>query len=242
VRYLILSDIHGNLEGLSAVLTDADTLDPYDKIVNCGDLAGYGPDPNDVIAWCRQTNAIVIRGNHDKACAQLENLEWFNPIAQASALWTFGALSPENRRYLVDLPRGPVMFDDFQVFHGAPQDEDEYIVTEADARTAATFVDIQVSFFGHTHLQGAFAVHRNGIRRLQDDSIFALDESMKYLINPGSVGQPRDGDPRAGYALYDSEERTIEFRRVDYDHETTLRKIVEVGLPDVLGRRLAVGV
>jgi predicted phosphodiesterase len=241
VRYLILSDIHGNLEALQAVLLHA--KDCYESIVNCGDLAGYGPDPNPVIDWCRATNAIIVRGNHDKACAMLENLEWFNPVARASAVWTHDVLTPENRQYLTDLRKGPAAFADFQIFHGAPQDEDEYLVNDTEARNAAMFVDTQLSFFGHTHLQGGFAIHRNGIRRTPDAGIFSIDdESMQYLINPGSVGQPRDGDPRAAYAIYDSDEHTVQCRRVNYDSVTTWRKIVQAGLPEVLGRRLMLGV
>jgi predicted phosphodiesterase len=239
VRYLIISDIHSNLEALQAVLADAEGK--YDAIVNCGDLVGYGPDPNAVLDWCRAAGAQTVRGNHDKACAQLENLEWFNPVARLSATWTFQALTPENRQYLVELPQGPAMVGDFQIFHGAPQDEDEYIVNEADAAQAAVHLDTQLSFFGHTHLQGAFAIHRNGIRSPASEE-FVLEETMKYLVNPGSVGQPRDGDPRAGYAIHDTGERLVQCRRVEYDHAATLRKIVKAGLPDVLGRRLSLGV
>ncbi len=213
MRYLILSDIHANLEGLEAVLAHA--KDQYETIINCGDLAGYGPNPNEVIDWCRETNGMIVRGNHDKACALLENLEWFNPVARESALWTHQALTTENREYLSGLQRGPAAFNGFQIFHGAPQDEDEYIVTEDEAQHAAQFLETRVSFFGHTHLQGGFAVHRNGIRRTPDVGIVDVnDESMLYLINPGSVGQPRDGDPLAGYAIYDIEEQVFECRRV----------------------------
>jgi predicted phosphodiesterase len=241
VRYLILSDIHGNLEGLEAVLEQA--TDQYDAIINCGDLAGYGPNPNEVIDWCRETNAIIVRGNHDKACAALENLEWFNPVARESALWTHQTLTSQNRKYLSELQRGPAPFDGFQIFHGAPQDEDEYIVTDDEARHAAQFVVTRISFFGHTHLQGGFAVHRHGIRRTPDNGIVDVrDESMLYLINPGSVGQPRDGDPRAGYAIYDTDEQVVECLRVSYDNITTWRKIIQAGLPEVLGRRLMVGI
>jgi predicted phosphodiesterase len=241
VRYLILSDIHANLEGLEAVLEHA--KDQYESIINCGDLAGYGPNPNEVVDWCRATNSTVVRGNHDKACALLENLEWFNPVARESALWTHQVLTPQNRKYLGELPKGPAPIDGFQIFHGAPQDEDEYIVTHDEAQYAAQFLGSPISFFGHTHLQGGFAVHRNGIRRTPDAGIVDLnDESMLYLINPGSVGQPRDGDPRAGYAIYDSDEHLVECRRVNYDNITTWRKIVQAGLPEMLGRRLMVGV
>jgi predicted phosphodiesterase len=239
VRYLIISDIHANWEALQAVL--AATEGEYEQIVNCGDLAGYGPDPNQVIEWCRATNAVIVRGNHDKACAQLDNLEWFNPVARTAALWTFQALTLEHREFLMNLPKGPVVFDDFQVFHGAPQDEDEYVISEPEARQAAQYLDTQVAFFGHTHIQGSFAVHRNGVRRTPEEG-FELDDSMKYLVNPGSVGQPRDGDPRAGFAIYDSNERYVECRRVSYDPSLTYRKIVDAGLPEVLGRRLFAGV
>ena len=238
MRYLILSDIHANWEALQAVLAAVDG--EYDRIVNCGDLAGYGPDPNNVIEWCRTANAIIVRGNHDKACSKLDNLEWFNAVARVSAMWTFQALTPENRQFLLDLPQGPATFDHFQVFHGSPQDEDEYIVSEPEAREAAQYLDTQISFFGHTHLQGSFAIHRNGVRRIPDPG-FDLDDSMKYLCNPGSVGQPRDGDPRAAYAIYDSESRYVEFRRVTYDTAATYQKIVSLGLPEVLGRRLFAG-
>jgi predicted phosphodiesterase len=239
VRYLIISDIHSNWEALQAVLADAGGQ--YDSIVNCGDLVGYGPDPNDVVDWCRSTNAAVIRGNHDKACSSLDSLEWFNPMAKESAMWTYQVLTQENRQYLLDLPKGPADVDMFQIFHGAPQDEDEYIVSEMEAREAAGYIDTALAFFGHTHLQGTFAVHRNGVRREPDEG-FATDEAMKYLINPGSVGQPRDGDPRAAFALFDTDERRVECRRVPYDIEATHRKIIVAGLPEVLGRRLFVGV
>jgi predicted phosphodiesterase len=238
VRYLIISDVHANWEGLQAVLADAEGK--YDKLVNCGDLVGYGPDPNAVLDWCRTIKAATVRGNHDKACAHLENLDWFNPVARTSAEWTSQMLTPENRQYLVELPKGPAMVDNFLLFHGAPQDEDEYIVNDTEAADASMHIDTQLSFFGHSHLQGAFAVHRNGI--LTPSEEFVLEETMKYLVNPGSVGQPRDGDPRAAYALYDSDERLVQCRRVDYDHVSTWRKILIAGLPEVLGRRLFVGV
>lgn len=238
MRYLILSDIHANWEALQAVLQRA--ADSYDEIVNCGDLVGYGPDPNAVVDWCRDHNVGIVRGNHDRACALLESLEWFNPVARLSAIWTHQVLTSSNRTFLTELPKGPFLIADFQILHGAPHDEDEYIVSEWQANDAAPHLDLAVSFFGHTHLQGGFAIHRNGIRSTPPD-YFDIEVDMKYLINPGSVGQPRDGDPRAAYAIYDTDLRSVVYGRVDYDVAGTHRKIADAGLPEVLGHRLYIG-
>src|SRR5207245_4838868 len=124
----------------------------------------YGPDPNAVVDWARQNLRASIRGNHDKACVGLEDLEWFNPVARTSAVWTSQVLTDENREYLRNLPSGPLAVDDFQILHGSPADEDEYLVTEEEARYISTLVTTSVSFFGHTHLQGGFMLHRNGVR------------------------------------------------------------------------------
>ncbi len=233
MRFLIISDIHANWDALDAVLTHADGS--YDLVLNCGDLVGYGPEPNRVVDWCRATNAAVVRGNHDKAAVGLTDLEWFNPVAKAAALWTAGMLTDENRAYLATLPMGPRMVQDFDILHGSPEDEDEYLVEPSDV--AGIIPEHALSFFGHTHLQGGFLLHRMGVRSLSSTSLF-VDDTAAYLVNPGSVGQPRDGDPRAGYALYDSSSRTVEYHRIEYDIMLTARKIVEAGLPEVLGLRL----
>lgn len=239
MRYLILSDIHANWDALQAVLNDASGS--YDQIINCGDLVGYGPDPNRVVDWCRENNTAVIRGNHDKACATMQNLDWFNAIARAAAAWTYHTLTPENREYLQRLAQGPVAVESFTILHGAPQDEDEYIVTEMEANDAAPHLNTPISFFGHTHLQGGFMIHRNGVRRIVDADLEVADGSLLYLVNPGSVGQPRDGDPRAAYALYDTAEKVIAFHRTEYDIDSVYRKIVGASLPEPLGRRLYAG-
>ncbi|MGH9665777.1 MAG: metallophosphoesterase family protein, partial [Bryobacteraceae bacterium] len=130
MRYLILSDIHANWEALDAVLAHA--ADAYDRILCCGDLVGYGADPNAVVEWVRAKVARVVRGNHDKACSGLEDLEWFNPIARASAEWTLKILSPDNADYLRRLPKGPAAVNGFDIAHGSPLDEDEYLITVND--------------------------------------------------------------------------------------------------------------
>jgi predicted phosphodiesterase len=233
VRFLILSDIHSNWDALDAVLNNAEGK--YDVVLNCGDLVGYGPEPNRVVDWCRATNVGVVRGNHDKAAVGLADLEWFNPVAKEAALWTSEMLTEENRLYLATLPVGPVTIQDFTIQHGSPEDEDEYLIQPADLlglNPAHT-----LSFFGHTHVQGGFYIHRNGIGYLSDHTVF-IEETSAYLVNPGSVGQPRDHDPRAAFALYDSETRLVQYERTEYDVSATARKIVDAGLPEALGLRL----
>lgn len=245
MRYLIVSDIHANWEALEAVLAHAES--GYDRIVCCGDLVGYGADPNAVTEWVREHVTDVVRGNHDKACAGLEDLEWFNPIARESAVWTQKALQQANLGYLHDLVKGPKRIDGFQILHGSPLDEDEYLISEQDAAQAAPYLDTNVSFFGHTHLQGGFLCHRNGTKYLNSAPVgvetetLELEQDVPYLINPGSVGQPRDNDPRAAYALYEPAARLVTFCRAPYDIASAQKKILGAGLPELLAMRLDVG-
>ena len=245
MRYLILSDLHSNSEALDAVLADSKGL--YDQVVCLGDLTGYGPDPNRIVDWVRANARAVIRGNHDRACAGLEDLEWFNPVARAATVWTIAALTPENRAWLEALPQGPLPVDGFLLVHGSPLDEDEYLISIVDARNVFSYLETNIVLFGHTHLQGIFT-HSRGrydvVRRpepFEREVAVRLDSDGAYLINPGSVGQPRDSDPRAAYAILDTDALSVSLRRVAYDHETTRRRIESAGLPEVLGARLAFG-
>jgi predicted phosphodiesterase len=245
MRYLIVSDIHGNREALEAVLAHAGGL--YDRIVCCGDLVGYGPDPNAVVDWARQNLHAVIRGNHDKGCAGLDDLEWFNPTARAACLWTVQQLTAENFAYLRELPTGPLNLDGFQLVHGSPLDEDEYMLSLADARNVFPYLESNLVFFGHTHIQCAWAwadgrYHTIARPRPSDPDLHTrLVSDGAYLINPGSVGQPRDGDPRAGYALLDTATMDVIQRRCRYDSTATRGKIFEAGLPQLLAARLETG-
>jgi predicted phosphodiesterase len=239
VRYLILSDIHANFEALTAVLAAAEGT--WDVVLNCGDLVGYGPDPDEVVDWSKTNCALVIRGNHDKACAGLADLDWFNPAARASAIWSASVLRPENLEWLSGLPSGPADVESFAILHGSPADEDEYITEAAEADEAADHLTAPLSFFGHTHIQGGFQIHRNGTRSIPTDRELVIEESSAWLVNPGSVGQPRDRNPDAAWATYDSDERLVRFHRTPYDVERTRDKIVRAGLPEILGLRLYVG-
>lgn len=239
MRYLILSDIHANWEALTAVLAHAEGS--YDRILNCGDLVGYGADPNRVTEWCRKHCQEVIRGNHDKACAGLADMMWFNPVARLAAEWTASQLNAENLKYIRELTQGPMVIDGaFQIMHGSPVDEDEYLIDTMDVAGVLGSLDWNLSFFGHTHVQGAFLIQRNKVHPFSKQSI-ELEEHAAYLVNPGSVGQPRDHDWRAAYAIYDSDDRTIQLARTEYDVAATKAKIIAAGLPEILAFRLDSG-
>ncbi len=237
--YLILSDIHGNREALEAVLADANGR--YDAILCLGDLVGYGPDPNAIVEWARAKPTVVVRGNHDKACSGLDSLDYYNPAARTSAIWTRKALIAQNLEYLQQLPRGPLRHQSFDLVHGSPQDEDDYLITIADVAPLRKDLATPLTFFGHTHIQGGFLVARSGIKRIVPARLLELEPDHFYLLNPGAVGQPRDGDPRAAYAIYSTEERTLEYRRAPYDVAKTAAKIRAAGLPESLAARLYVG-
>lgn len=245
MRYLIVSDIHGNREALEAVLAAAEGQ--YDRVVCCGDLVGYGADPNAVVDWVRTRAKVVVRGNHDRACVGLEDLEWFNPVARAAALWTCRELTPENAAWVRALPRGPVTVDGFQVVHGSPLDEDEYMLDPADARQSFAYMGSAVEFFGHTHIQGGFIWDRRRVEVVgspalsSDRQLLEFHPDRAYLVNPGSVGQPRDGDPRAAYVLYDPADGFLFYHRLAYDVAAAQDKIRRAGLPPLLAERLASG-
>jgi diadenosine tetraphosphatase ApaH/serine/threonine PP2A family protein phosphatase len=243
MRYLILSDIHANLEALEATLSAAGE---WDAALVLGDLVGYGADPNAVIERVRALpNATIIRGNHDKVGSGVETVESFNHLARHAIAWTATALTPEHRSWLAAMTAGPALIDDVvEICHGSPFDEDAYIFDDLDARRAISASTRAVCLFGHTHVPAVFKYDgeltsvgppRGARFRL------TLDPKAKYLINCGAVGQPRDGDPRAAVGLFDTATRTITVLRVAYDVGAAQAKIVAAGLPEVLAQRLAIG-
>src|ERR1039457_3684517 len=160
VRYLIISALHATLEALTAAL--AQSAGGYDRTLCCGDLVGYGADPNPVCDWVRLNCAVVVRGNHDRGCTGQDDLEWFIPVARQAAIWTQQALSPENAEYILGLPQGPVTVEAFQIFHGSPYDEDEYVVAACEANQAFAYLETRVAFFGPPHMQGGFIWTQSG--------------------------------------------------------------------------------
>ncbi|MEO6213566.1 MAG: metallophosphoesterase family protein [Vicinamibacterales bacterium] len=246
MRYLILSDIHANVDALDAVLAAAPSA-TWDRALVLGDLVGYGAEPNAVIERVLALDPLAtIRGNHDKAAVCLEDAADFNHVARAAAIWTFDALTPEHRMYLERLPAGPLSIDDgTEICHGAPFDEDRYIFSLDDAAPALDATARPVCLFGHTHLPVLYRRDGEGdggvVPRADDTLSIQLDVNSRYLINAGSVGQPRDGDPRAAFAIYDAERRIMTLRRVRYPVETAQKRIFDAGLPASLAHRLAVG-
>jgi predicted phosphodiesterase len=250
LRILLLSDIHSNLEALEACLAVAPSAD---FVVNLGDIVGYGASPNEVTAKARGLGKIFVRGNHDKVVAGIDSVENFNPIAGVSALWNRDQLTPENLDWLGALPEGPLSVPDvpaIQLVHGAPDDEDRYVISVDDALQTLAISDCQVIFFGHTHVQGLFSLRGGVADNLHPDypSIakqetykLQLETGSTYLVNPGSVGQPRDGDWRAAFALFNSEEPAVTFYRVPYDLRSAQERIFAAKLPPRLATRLAAG-
>ena len=246
MRYLILTDIHANLEALDACLADAEGR-TFDETLVLGDLVGYGGDPNAVIERVLDlAPQALVRGNHDKVACGLEQAEGFNSVARSAAKWTLDVLTPKHRAWLAALPEGPRVVDDLvEICHGSPFDEDAYIFDELDAVRGLKVSRRPLCLFGHTHYPVTFELSSDGVDTIgpasDAEAEIAIRPGSKYLLNPGSVGQPRDGDPRAAYAIVDVDERRVELYRVNYPIEEAQAKMVRAGLPDVLAQRLAVG-
>ena len=252
MRYLILSDLHGNDEAFSAVLNHLKRK-RIDRVVCLGDFVGYGADPNKVLDRFRRMPrpTLAIRGNHDKVACGIDGGESFNPPALEAARWTRARLSRENSDFLRRLSPGPAVVDAaFGVCHGSPIDEDSYIFSDLDASMNFLYVDrvapgIDPFFFGHSHIPSIFTQEGEDIvvEAVRSPRVrLVLEAGKRYLVNPGSVGQPRDRDPRASFVLYDSTTRTVLFERVPFDVERSRAKIIRAGLPPMLGDRLVAGV
>ena len=250
MNILLLSDIHANLEAMEACLAAAPA---FDFVANLGDVVGYGASPNDVIDRCRGLGKIFVRGNHDKAATGLLELDDFNPMAAAAALWTRDQLTPEHMEWLRSLPQGPIGLERVptaQLVHGSPGDEDMYVVSIGDALVPLITVDTPITFFGHTHLQGGFFANGSSVDGFrpeyrtvgQAESVaLQLKSGTRYMINPGSVGQPRDGDWRAAFAVFDTDSQIVHFHRTPYNLKAAQDRIFSANLPARLATRLAAG-
>jgi diadenosine tetraphosphatase ApaH/serine/threonine PP2A family protein phosphatase len=245
MRRLIVSDIHGNLEALEAVLNEAHG--EYDEVVCCGDLVGYGASPREVVEWAMAHSAATVRGNHDRVCAGLDDDGWFNEAARRAVAWTRAQLPSDNLAWLRELPVGPLDLAGFELAHGSPDDEDDYLVDDYDVAHLDEILRQPVCFIGHTHLQRGWRWSGDELLRLDAPDLDAREvvieirPDSQYLINPGSVGQPRDKDRRAAYALWDDERGALVFRRVEYDVAAAQERIRAAGLPGWLADRLTSG-
>jgi predicted phosphodiesterase len=246
LRYLILSDMHANWDAFEAVLRRS-RRKRIDAVLVLGDLVGYGGAPNQVVDAVRSLGPrlFTVRGNHDKVVAGIDNGANFNQTALTAAQWTTGRLTPANLRYVRDLPKGPLEVEkDVAICHGSPLDEDTYVFSDVDAYEIFSGFPVPLTFFGHTHIPSLFSLEgrRLGVNALRGDGgTITLHPEGRYLINPGSIGQPRDRDPRASYMTYDSRRRVVRWYRIPYPIDEAQRRIRKAGLPGSLADRLAFG-
>lgn len=242
MRYLIFSDLHSNLESLQSFAKIAETIE-HDKKVFLGDLVGYGADPNACVDWVRENADIVLGGNHDYAVTGKTKLTYMNPYAYQACLWTRQKLTEENKDYLKKLP-SEIVEDGIHWVHSSPYEPEEwhYVVTSADGKVNFDHFSTQLCFLGHSHRPVILEQEQGGaITDCGSPATWELNPDHRYIINAGSLGQPRDSNPKPAFVVYDSARKTIEFRRYEYDYATTQRKILQSGLPAYLAERLKKG-
>jgi diadenosine tetraphosphatase ApaH/serine/threonine PP2A family protein phosphatase len=241
MRYGIMADIHGNLEALEAVM-EAFSGERIDSLICAGDIVGYGADPVECVARVRKTASAAIAGNHEWGVLGLTSLDYFNDFAGAAIVWTKDALDAASMDYIRSLG---LVYESgaMTVVHGTPESPEDfnYILSEADAHHSMQFMKTAVCFVGHSHSPGIFSSGaRKAVRSAGNDVVLVGGE--KYIVNVGSVGQPRDGDPRAAYAIFDTARSTVTIKRVGYDIKKAQEKILAAGLPPGLAYRLSEGV
>jgi diadenosine tetraphosphatase ApaH/serine/threonine PP2A family protein phosphatase len=239
MRYGIISDIHSNLEALDAVL--ADTVQQHiDTFICLGDIVGYGANPNECVQRVRELTDQVIVGNHDHAAVGLTDISYFNPHAKRAVMWTAKVLSPEHSSYLTKLPF-TAQADDLVFVHATASDPPAWNYLFSSQMALAEFEAFhgRCCFIGHSHQPVTFSLESRALP--QRTEVLVCSPHGRYIINVGSVGQPRDGDPRACYAIFDDHKNQVQLRRVTYDVQEAQRKILQAGLPPVLAVRLAHG-
>ena len=247
MRYLILADMHGTGPALAAVLDHANERG-FDAALILGDLVGYGASPNEVVGTLRDLPVAThfVRGNHDKVAAGITDGRGFNPTALAAARWTQAALAEDNLEFVREMPQGPLTVEPGLVIcHGTPFDEDEYLLSAGHADEIFESMPGQWTFFGHTHLPSLFRRFEGHVEASLldgEEQVLQLEGGTDVLLNPGSVGQPRDRDPRASYMLLDSGSSRVEHFRVEYSIVEAQQEIRQAGLPDALADRLVLGI
>jgi len=240
--YLILGDIHGNLAAFEAVLAEARKEGAFDKLICLGDIVGYGPEPHECIQLIQAQNNSCVAGNHDRAVSGKISVNGFNSQAAEAINWTAGRLTATDLDYLNSLPEKTV-FAEFTCTHGSPRDPiSEYLLSAISAEDNFPYFDTDICLVGHTHIPLIFENSHEGalLHEFRDGDVFPIGGNQ-VIINPGGVGQPRDNDPRAAYAIYDTDKNAVFARRVEYDIAATQMKMREAGLPDFLINRLSYG-
>lgn len=240
MRYAILSDVHGNLESLERALASAGQAE---AVVSLGDVVGYGPNPNECVAALASRCRHAVLGNHDLAAVENYGVENFNRAARTAIGWTQGVLAESSREWLNSLPY-ELRFPGFLLVHGAPVNYFEYILDKESAAAAFARTDAEIVFVGHTHIAQYWSRDAEGgigHRHMQHGGDLRLEPQTRYIIDVGSVGQPRDLNPLASFVLYDSDERTVRWIRYPYPIELVQQKMREAGLPPYLVDRLSLG-
>lgn len=243
MRTAIISDVHGNLPAFTSFLEISEKLDT-ERILCLGDIVGYNPWPNECIDIMRERGIQCVMGNHDRVACGEEYPESFNQAAREAILWTRDVLRESNRKYLAALPETIVVDKKYLLVHGSPRDPNEYIFTHSSVLDNIEFMKSEfeksLCFFGHTHVVFAVYEDRGKIEMLQGES-FPIEKEKGYLINPGSIGQPRDGDPRAAFLIYDEVKQEIKFHRFAYNINSVYEAVIDAGIDSYLGKRLFLG-
>ncbi len=242
MRFALISDIHGNLEALNSVLKKLEEIG-YDAILVLGDVVGYGADPGECIEKVKLIGAFVVKGNHDEAVVNVEERKFMNIYAREAIEWTASNLDEAHKIWLRNLPYRISPFEGFEITHAEWEKPENwtYIFDEYEARYQFKFMKEELGFYGHTHIPMIFEKTKDGeVKRVDQDELLMI-KGNKYMINPGSVGQPRDRDWRASFGIYDSEENFYVQYRVEYDVKTAMKKIIDAGLPEPLAYRLEMG-
>ncbi len=241
MRYIVFSDLHSNLEALNQFEKEISSI-PYDRLVCLGDIVGYGADPNLCVDWVRNNVDFTLAGNHDLAVVEKMDISYFNDYAIEACKWTQKKLTAENRTFLESLPMDREENGVYWV-HASPYQPARwhYIVSKKDAEKHFCSFDVPVCFVGHSHKPIILEQNPDGEINDYVADRWDIEPENRYIFNDGSLGQPRDGNPKPMYILYDSEERTVEFKRFDYDFTQTQNKIIKNGLPTYLADRLSWG-
>jgi len=241
MRYGIFADVHSNLEALERVL-GAYKEESIDKYLCAGDVVGYAANPHECIEKIKTPVMVTVAGNHDWAMVDLFSVDYFNPVARQAILWTRDNLDEETRYFLGSLT---LLYknEDLTLVHGTLHQPGDfnYMADSYAARETFRLLETNVCFLGHSHIAGIFIKYKDGRIDYQADTPLNLEDGRKYIVNAGSVGQPRDGNPKAAYCIYDTGKKEIQIKRISYDIKAASRKIIDAGLPPFLGERLFLG-